>query len=162
MIEKESEMIVLKKVAVIIIVIISILSIVAILGGVYFISTPEYALMKMIDDIEEDGLNGLKPYLTGNAEKAVNTITEISENKIVNSIIEMFDKENKVSILKEKIQETHWEVDDILKSNDKAIVIVAFNYNDELVGTIKLNLIRNDGWKIDSLDFPKFDEINFD
>ncbi len=154
-------MIVLKKVAVIIIVIISIVSIIAVLGGIYFVNTPEYALMKMIDDIEKDGLNGLNPYLTGDAEKAVNAITEISENKLVNSIIEVFDRENKVSILKEKIQETHWEVDDILKSNDKATVIVAFNYNDEMVGTIKLNLIRNDGWKIDSLDFPKFDEINF-
>ena len=54
-----------------------------------------------------------------------------------------------------------WEVDDVLKSNENAAVFLSFNYEDKLIGSIEISMIREDGdWKIDTIKFPIFSEIN--
>ena len=54
------------------------------------------------------------------------------------------------------------EGDDVLKSKENATVILSFNYEDKLIGTIEISMIREEGeWKIDSIEFPEFTEINW-
>ena len=81
---------------------------------------------------------------------------------IFNTIVGFISQSEYVSVLKSEIQEIQWEVDDVLKSKDNASVILSFNYDDKLVGTIELSMVREDGeWKIDGLEFPEFDKINW-
>ena len=43
-----------------------------------------------------------------------------------------------------------------------AAVVLSFNYEDKLIGTIEISMIREGGeWKVDSIEFPKFTEINW-
>ena len=52
-------------------------------------------------------------------------------------------------------------MDDILKSKENAAVILSFNYEDKLIGTIEISMIRDEEkWKIDSIEFPEFTEVN--
>lgn len=130
--------------------------------GFYFIQTPEYALMKICKDIKASGIDGLRPHLTEDAQKAVDTVSAITDNKLVSSIIGLFDKNDYISILKSEIQAVQWDVKDIMKSSDNAAVILAFNYDNRLIGTIEISMVHStDGWKIDGLELPKLEEINY-
>ena len=126
--------------------------------GIYFINTPEYALMKIVEDVDESGIDGLRPHLTNDAEEMVDTLSAIAENKLVSSIIEVFGKGDYADTLKSKVQ---WNIEDVMKGHNNAAVILAFNYENRLTGTIQLSMIRDDsGWKIDGFQFPEFDKIN--
>jgi len=130
--------------------------------GFYFIQTPEYALMKISKDIKESGIDGLRPHLTEDAQETFDTVSAIADNKLVSSIMGLFDKNDYISILKSEIKTVQWNVEDIMKSSDNATVILAFNYDDHLIGTIEISMVRSeDGWKIDGLELPKFDKIDW-
>ena len=130
--------------------------------GVYVTNTPEYALKEMIDDVNASGMDGLYPHLTGEARAIIDAVSSVTENSIFNTIVGFISQSEYVGVLKSEIQEIQWEVDDVLKSKDNASVILSFNYDDKLVGTIELSMVREDGeWKIDGLEFPEFDKINW-
>lgn len=130
--------------------------------GVYVTNTPEYALKEMIDDVNASGMDGLYPHLTGEARATIDAVSSVTENSIFNTIVGFISQSEYVGVLKSEIQEIQWEVDDVLKSKDNASVILSFNYDDKLVGTIELSMVREDGeWKIDGLEFPEFDKINW-
>lgn len=130
--------------------------------GVYVSNTPEYALKEMIDDVNASGMDGLYPHLTGEARATIDAVSSVTGNSIFNTIVGFISQSEYVSVLKYEIQEIQWEVDDVLKSKDNASVILSFNYDDKLVGTIELSMVREDGeWKIDGLEFPEFDKINW-
>ena len=130
--------------------------------GVYVSNTPEYALKEMIDDVNASGMDGLYPHLTGEARATIDAVSSVTGNSIFNTIVGFISQSEYVSVLKSEIQEIQWEVDDVLKSKDNASVILSFNYDDKLVGTIELSMVREDGeWKIDGLEFPEFDKINW-
>lgn len=153
----------MKKARYIIIAIMILLIGLSIFIGVSIKNSPEYALMQIAGDIKESGINGLTPYLTKDAQKVVDAVSAVTENKLISSIIGLFGQSEYAGILKSEIQEIQWDIEDILKSSKHASVILAFNYDDKLIGTIELSMVREDsGWKIDGLELPKFDEINWE
>jgi len=152
----------MKKAFLITISIVALIAITIIGMGVYVTNTPEYALKEMIDDVNASGMDGLYPHLTGEARAIIDAVSSVTENSIFNTIVGFISQSEYVGVLKSEIQEIQWEVDDVLKSKDNASVILSFNYDDKLVGTIELSMVREDGeWKIDGLEFPEFDKINW-
>jgi len=152
----------MKKALIIIGSIIAVFAIIITCVGFHFVQTPEYALMKISKDIKESGIDGLRPHLTEDAQETFDTVSAIAENKFVSSIMGLFDKTDYISILKSEIQAAQWDVEDIMKSNNNAAVILAFNYDDRLIGTIEISMVHSeDGWKIDGLELPKFDKIDW-
>lgn len=130
--------------------------------GVYVTNTPEYALKEMIDDVNASGMDGLYPHLTGEARTTINAVSSVTENNIFNTIVGFIGQSEYVGVLKSEIQEIEWEVDDVLKSKENAAVVLSFNYEDKLIGTIEISMIREEGeWKIDRLEFPEFDKISW-
>lgn len=152
----------MKKALVIIGSIIAVLAIIITCVGLYFFQTPEYALMEVTKDIKESGIDGLRPHLTEDVQEAFDAVSAITENKLVSSIMGLFDENDYISLLKSEIQDVQWDVEDIMKSNTNAAVILAFNYDNRLIGTIEISMVHSeDGWKIDGLELPKFEEINW-
>ena len=130
--------------------------------GFYVTSTPEYALKETIDDVRDSGIEGLYPHLTDKARTTIDTVSSVMDNNIFNTILGFIDQNEYVSVLKSEIQEIQWNLSDVLKSKENASVILSFNYDDKLAGTIELSMIREEGeWKIDELEFPEFDKINW-
>ena len=152
----------MKKAFLVTISIVALIAVTIIGMDVYVTNTPEYALKEMIDDVNASGMDGLYPHLTGEARATIDAVSSVTGNSIFNTIVGFISQSEYVSVLKSEIQEIQWEVDDVLKSKDNASVILSFNYDDKLVGTIELSMVREDGeWKIDGLEFPKFDKINW-
>ncbi len=48
---------------------------------IYFIRTPEYALLQIKKDVKEEGVSGLEPHLTGDAKEKLQSIMNVADNK---------------------------------------------------------------------------------
>lgn len=135
-----------------------------VVGGLslYIVNTPEYALKSIIEDINNSGIEGLNPHLTGRAKETLDTVSFVTESDLFSTIMGFINQNNYTSVLKSEIQEIQWEVHDVLKSKENAAVILSFNYEDKLIGTIEISMIREEGeWKIESIEFPEFTDVNW-
>ena len=120
--------------------------------------SPEYVVEHAIEDIRTSGMEGLKPYLTDNAEKNVNTIISVSSG------VSLLTGSNQVSYLIDRLADCDWTVVEILKGSESAKAILGFafgNGTDEIEGTLQLTLIKEDKeWRIDGVDMPKFTKFS--
>ena len=120
--------------------------------------SPEYALNNAFDDIRKSGVDGLKKHLTANALKTVEGFETISG--FTSGFTTAFLGGNAVNVLLEKLSECEWTIKDVMKGSETSKAIIGFNYEDKMVGTIELTMIKEEKiWKIDSLAVPKFDKF---
>lgn len=130
--------------------------------GLYIVNTPEYALKSIIEDVNDSGMEGLNPHLTEKASEMLDTVSSITESDLFSTIMGFINQNDYISVLKTEIPKIQWGVDDVLKSKENAAVILSFNYEDKLIGTIDISMIREEGnWKIDSIEFPEFTKVNW-
>ena len=152
----------MKQVVIIISSVILLLAVISSGLGMYIVNTPEYALKTIMDDVNTSGMEGLEPHLTGKAKETIDAVSYITDSNIFNTIMGFIKQDDYVGVLKSEIQEIQWGVDDLLKSKESAAVILSFNYEDKLIGTIEISMIRDERkWKIDSIEFPEFTEVNW-
>ena len=119
--------------------------------------SPEYVVENAIKDVKTAGFEGLKPYLTENAEKKVEMISSVSNG------VSLLTGSNRVSVLLNKLSDCEWTVNDILKGSESAKAVVGFairSGTDEIEGTIQLTMIKEEKeWKIDGVETPKFEKF---
>ena len=151
----------MKKALLIILSIVLILALIVVGVGYYIVNTPQYALKQMMDDIKLSGMEGLRPHLTDEAGKTMDAI--VSGSGLVGGLISLINGGEYITVLKDEIQKVKWELVDMMKGKNGAEAVLGFNYEDKLVGTIEISMIRQDGqWKIDGLEMPEFDKIDFE
>ncbi|MBQ6934814.1 MAG: hypothetical protein IJN37_10570 [Clostridia bacterium] len=75
----------------------------------------------------------------------------------MNAIVGLLDMKDDITILKEKLQQTKWDVVDIMKGENNAVAILSFEYDEDLSGTMEVSMIKEEKeWKIDILQLPEF------
>ena len=122
--------------------------------------SPESALNNTFDDIRESGLDGLKQHLTANALKKVEGIDNISSSPGVSMITTAFMGGSALKVFLDKLAECEWDIKDVMKGSETSKAVVGFNYEDKMIGTVEMTLIKEEKiWKIDNLDTPKFDKF---
>ncbi len=122
--------------------------------------SPEYALNNAFDDMRASGLEGLKKHLTSNALKTVESVESISGRPEIALFTSALLGGNAVNVLLAKLSECDWTIKDVMKGSETSKAIVGFNYDEKMVGTIELGMIKEDKiWKIDSLAMPKIDKF---
>ena len=118
-------------------------------------------MQKTIADVNTDGLNGLKKHLTEHAVEEVETVEDLIDTAGVSDALSSTFSRYAVSFLKSKLSETDWTIDDVLKGDTRADVIIHFNYADRIVGTIGITMVSVEReWKIDGLSFPQFEKVS--
>lgn len=133
--------------------------------------SPEYVLKSAIDDLQKDGLDGLKPYLTSNALKKVETVQSIANGVGLLSDLAALssagsqqsgeDTSAAMIHLVRHISEIEWEVLDILKGSASTKVVLRFRYKDSVEGKMELTMIKQDKeWRIDTLSMPQFEKLS--
>ena len=126
----------------------------------YKTSSPEYALKQTIDDIQANGTEGLKEHLTDDLRGTVEVLQEIAENPLVSLVISTLDADDTLVYLLSEIRETQWSVDDAMRSRDKAEAVLRYNCRDQLIGTIPIRMIRENGqWKISGIGIPRIESV---
>ena len=122
--------------------------------------SPEYALNNAFEDMRKSGVDGLKKHLTSNALKNLNTIESIASRPEVSLLTTAFIGGNAVKVFLDKLSECEWTIKEMMKGSENSKAIVKFDYQDKMVGTIDMNMIREEKiWKIDGLEIPKFDKF---
>lgn len=130
--------------------------------GVLIFKSPEYALIQIQKDIQEYGIEGLEPYLTGDAKETWDGVEELSDNTIISSIFAFLDIKDYVSLIKSELGEITWTAGDMLKGSDKCTVTLGFNYKDKVTGETTVTLSKIDGdWYISHFTFPDLEKIDF-
>ncbi|MBQ2881118.1 MAG: hypothetical protein IJE40_02515 [Clostridia bacterium] len=144
-------------------VVLSIAVVVAIIGGIalYVVNTPEFALVKVCLDVEKNGFDAVLPHLTDSAYKKVDPVLKIANSDFMQSILSFVSDEDYATVLIEKAKEIKWDLGEFMKSSEKASVTVGFNCNEEIIGTIDLELVKVDGeWKISDFKNLKITEFS--
>ncbi len=128
--------------------------------------SPEYVLKNAIEDMGVSGLDGLKPYLSSNALKTIESVLKISNgvDMFTGGLGVFISKSGSgnasgasIRFLLDKLSELNWVIIDVLKGSDSAKGVLAFTYQDKVDGTVEVTLIREDKeWRIDTLNMPKF------
>lgn len=121
----------------------------------------EYALTQIYKDVKESGITGLEEHLTENSREFVEKVTEWSEHPLVAGALLFSSQYEEVSFLKSQIKEIAWTVEDLLKGKKRTDVVIGFNYQEQVVGTVDVILIYVDReWKIDSISVPVFEKFS--
>lgn len=117
--------------------------------------------MVIAKDVKTTGIEGLRPHLTVDALKTLDTVTSLADNKLVGALVGLFVKEEQLGDLMTQLEQVQWKLEDIVKNGDTAEVVLRFNYDDRFVGTVTFTMVKGEeGWQIDSLELPKFEEVN--
>lgn len=153
----------MKKTLIVLVIVLVLLALAVGGAALFFFNSPQYAMMTILKDVKADGLVGLEPHLTGDAAEIVEKVTSISGNPLFATILGLFVQNEYLDILKSELHNVNWNVEDILKSSKRAQVVLSFDYQGEITGSINISMIRTkDGWKIDGVNSPKIDGFNFD
>lgn len=131
--------------------------------------SPEYVLKNAIEDMKLSGLDGLKPYLTSNALKSIDTVLKFSNgvDLFTGGLGVLMSQSGSgnisgasVRFLLDKLSELDWVIMDVLKGSDSAKGVVGFTYEDKVDGTVEVTMIREDKeWRIDTQNMPKFTKL---
>lgn len=134
--------------------------------------SPEYVLEKVLEDIKKTGLEGLKPYLTAEGRKKFDTLTMFTDGMGMLSGMGMLGgmgmfgsnssqgSGDAMSFLLDHVTDCEWTVKDVMKGSETAKGIVGFRYGDKMEGTLELSMVKEEEWKIDNMNMPKFDKFN--
>lgn len=150
----------MKKVLIVLVIVLVLAG--GVFGGyvLYQTTTPQYELARTIADVKAAGIDGLEEHLTDEAWDTVQKAVELAENPLAAGIMSMVTQNNSLSVLESKLSETNWTLEDILTGENRADVVIGFNYEDKIIGTIDMAMIRIDReWKIDGLSMPSFEKF---
>lgn len=126
----------------------------------YQLTTPRYALVKTIADVKRSGAEGLRPHLTGDAAKIFDAVEAISENQWISGIVSSLSDTESAQMLKSKMADFDWSVEDILNGKESAEVVLRFENDDGISGTVTITMVRADKtWMIDGIRMPHFDSL---
>ncbi len=131
------------------------ISVIGVGAWLYITSTPEYALHKTHEDIEERGLEALKDHVTDTLKKEIEVVEGISGNAFVKMIVGAAVSDDVAEAVVSEFKQIEWTRDDVIRSQKQAQVILRFRYKDKLSGTIPIKMIKeNREWKISGIGFP--------
>ena len=123
--------------------------------------SPEYALNNAFDDMRASGVDGLKKHLTSKALKTVEGFESLTGRQEISLFTTALLGGDAVNLLLGRLSECDWTIRDVMKGSETSKAVVGFDYHDLMVGTIELNMIKEDSiWKIDGLGVPQFEKLS--
>ena len=147
-----------------VIVTICVTAVIVVSAGIYVhgrLSSPEYALAQTIEDVAESGVEGLLPHLTSQTREKVEAVSDWSDQTGLKDALSSLAEKSALSFLKSKMAEVEWSVLDVMTGKTNADVLMGFDYNGKIVGSIKINLIKERReWKIDGIGTPRFERLS--
>lgn len=116
-----------------------------------FLSSAKFALVRTGIDLKKDGIDGLRPHLSGDALSTFDAIDTLTKDEKVGAILALFTPTDSLRILKTYLPDLKWKVLGMSESEVDATVTLAFVYKDVFYG--ELDVIMNktaDRWYIDN------------
>jgi len=117
--------------------------------------SPEFALYQTVKDMQESGYEGLQKHLTTEADQKLDSLLN---NTLTQAFMTVVGQGDQVNEFIDQIQELDWEMDDMLKGKKRAEAVMSFKGPDDLNGSMKVSMIREDHeWKISGISDLTFE-----
>lgn len=148
----------MKKAKFIIIAAVAILAVAAIIFGIIFLRSPEYALLRIFKDMERSGCGAVTDHMT---EEALDIVEGFNEFPKTDLFKRLFGEGEDIGDIEEYLQDVTFTPMGLEKQRGKATLKLRFAYRDIVSGTLDMELIRRDStWLINGFTFPEFEKIN--
>ena len=124
----------------------------------YSTTTPKYALLQTARDIKRLGYEGFEMHLTDSAKDALGIIpsaSDLVEDESIKTIIKLIEdgvKDTAVGGMEALLKECKWSLVKVSQSGGDAEATLRFNYQDDVIGTVTITMLHEDGeWRIDGI-----------
>ena len=133
-------------------------------GGIYLysrLSSPERVVQLAAEAVSDKGIDALEPYVTPEVWSMVSNVLSVVRSPLTQalagSLLEDTDL-SQVSAVLDRVSGMEWSLNDVMKSRKNASVILDFQYEKQLSGSIHVDLVKQDGkWLISSLSALRVD-----
>lgn len=133
-------------------------------GGIYLysrLSSPERVVQLAAEAVSDKGIDALEPYVTPEVWSMVSKVLSVVRSPLTQalagSLLEDTDL-SQVSAVLDRVSGMEWSLNDVMKSRKNASVILNFQYEKQLSGSIHVDLVKQDGkWLISSLSALRVD-----
>ncbi len=130
------------------------------LFALYYVLSPRKVLDQAVESVREEGLEGLKPYVTDDMDEKLDDVLFIVNTPVVHLLLEKAEDLGITEIVIRKFENIEWSVKDVKVGLKGAEIELAYQYEDIYAGTADLTMVFENGkWKIDSVDMPLFDNL---
>ncbi len=137
----------------------AIITAVLLIISVFVITSPEAAMLKMWSDIRSEGLTGIEPHLTGNAQVRVDTVINLVKSDLVQSIVGDDDEMDFDALIKSELKNFKFSLAKYDRGFTKVNIIIDFDYKNEVQSSVEVSVIRESGkWLIDDFWVVDADE----
>ena len=114
--------------------------------------SPEYAVLGIMQDVENEGISGVYEHLTEGAKEKFKLINVISEKNLIRSLLQLANKSDYIGKIKTELGEISWEIKEIEQNRGNAKITIGFDYHNELRGEAIVIMQNIDGeWKISDM-----------
>lgn len=141
--------------------IVAVIVLILVVGGGVFawqtLHSPAYALKGVVEDVQENGLEGLRAHLTQDGTQKLDVLIRIRDNEYIGSLLQMASQTEAVQNILTKFSELKWTLGDVQTGKESATVTANFKDPGSFSGSIDIAMKKEDNtWKIDSFDLADF------
>ena len=141
--------------------VIAVIVLILVVGGGVFawqtIHSPAYALKTAVEDVRENGLEGLRSHMTQNGTEKLDLLIKIRDNQYIGSLLQMASQTEAVQKILSKFSELQWTLGDIQKGKESSTITAQFVCPDSFSGSIDISMKKEDkAWRIDTFELADF------
>lgn len=126
-------------------------------GGVVLYSlltSPQYALKKMVDDVQANGVQAIEPHLTGSAEKMYSAVYDFTQNSLVQLVSRVTDAQKILGILNGESGSWEYTLDNVKTTGSNSSVTLHIQ-GGSFSGNLNIEMQKIKGsWKISDVSVP--------
>ena len=119
----------------------------------YLFNSPQYTLSRIVKEINENGFTAVEPYLTGNARQTYQKVESLIRNPLVSLALAATPVQKAVSAMSKGAGNLKAEYRDVRQGGKKATITLHLKAAS-FEGDIQLEMIQENGWKIEDVAIP--------
>ncbi len=141
--------------------IIAVVVLILLVGGSVFawqtVHSPAYALKGALEDVQENGLEGLRSHLTQDGSQKLDRIIKLRDNQYIGPLLQAASQTEAVQDILTKFSALQWSLGDVQKGKASATITVHFTDPNTFSGAIDISMKKEDHtWKIDAFELVVF------
>lgn len=132
----------------------------AVLFAAYYVVSPGRVMDQAVESVRDNGLEGLRPYLTDNMQEKLDDILFFANIPPVRAILNKAEDCGVTDIVLHNAQKIDWSIEDVKVGMKSAEIELVYRYEDRFEGTAELTMEFQHGqWLISSIDLPLVDNL---
>ena len=123
--------------------------------GVRLLLSPQYALQKIVNEINEKGLSSVEPHLSSSMKEAYDTMMSLIRNPVVSLLAQTDKAAAAVAAISNETGSIKWTVKDVKESSAGTAAVTLRAEGRAFSGNLNIEMVKENGkWKIGDISIP--------